>query len=116
MTHNNYLETMPQGWRLNPDAITAPAGFMWANNGKSLFCGEYEQALVKMPTEGCNEWAVRVTLAEPATRDEASEWEHTLHIDATTYDDARKATLEHIATLPALGWKYRVLRFDGFTL
>ena len=37
----------PNGWREIKGASTAPVGYKWIDNGKSLFKGEYKSALVK---------------------------------------------------------------------
>lgn len=37
---------VPKGWREIKGATTAPSGFKWISNGKSMFGGEREQALV----------------------------------------------------------------------
>ena len=39
---------MPKGWRILVGALTAPRGYKWICNGKSIFSKEYEQALLKM--------------------------------------------------------------------
>ena len=41
------LDTPPEGWRVRVGALTAPNGYVWYYNGKSLFSDEYESALVK---------------------------------------------------------------------
>lgn len=45
------LENLPEGWRRNEKAMTAPRGWYWADNGKSRFKPGFEQALVKMPAQ-----------------------------------------------------------------
>lgn len=40
------LDEMPDGWSINKGAVTAPVGAKWICNGKSLFGGEYEHALL----------------------------------------------------------------------
>lgn len=42
------LTELPEGWVINRDATTAPSGYVWVNNKKSLFGGEYEHALMKL--------------------------------------------------------------------
>lgn len=42
------LNTLPNGWKWRQGATTAPHGYRWAYNGKSMFVGEYEQALIKL--------------------------------------------------------------------
>lgn len=37
---------MPKGWR-HCHGASAPRGYTWINNGKSLFGGQYEHALLK---------------------------------------------------------------------
>lgn len=39
---------MPDGWKFLIGASTAPCGFSWVYNGKSLFSGERESALLKI--------------------------------------------------------------------
>ena len=41
------LERLPDGWRYTVGALTAPNGWRWANNGKSIFSGERETALIR---------------------------------------------------------------------
>lgn len=41
------LNKKPSGWKKIKGATNAPVGYTWCNNGKSLFSGEYKQALVK---------------------------------------------------------------------
>ena len=41
------LERLPDGWRRTKGAMTQPNGWYWANNGKSIFSGERETALVR---------------------------------------------------------------------
>lgn len=38
----------PEGWKVLTGATTAPAGYVWISNGKSLFGGEYEQGLLTL--------------------------------------------------------------------
>lgn len=38
---------MPSGWR-HCHGSSAPIGYLWINNGKSLFGGQYEHALLKV--------------------------------------------------------------------
>lgn len=42
------LDEMPRGWKVNKGATTAPDGYVWIWNGKSLFSGEYQHALLKV--------------------------------------------------------------------
>lgn len=44
------LESLPDGWRYNDGAMTAPRGWRWADNGKSRFgkSKEYRHALVRV--------------------------------------------------------------------
>ena len=44
------LEEKPEGWIKNEGATTAPSGYNWYSNGKSLFGGEYKHALVNEET------------------------------------------------------------------
>lgn len=46
------LEKLPEGWRYNKYATTAPEGYKWANNGKDYFSGAYENALIKIDEDG----------------------------------------------------------------
>lgn len=41
------MNKMPEGWKPCKGAVTAPSGYYWANNGKSLFSPEYRQALIE---------------------------------------------------------------------
>lgn len=41
------LETLPNGWRVDRDATTAPRGYVWINNNKSRFGGERKSALIR---------------------------------------------------------------------
>lgn len=41
------LDRAPQGWKKLEGALTAPIGWTWYWNRKSIFGGEYEAALVK---------------------------------------------------------------------
>ena len=41
------LDKLPEGWKRTVGAQTAPTGWYWANNGKSLFGGERRSALIK---------------------------------------------------------------------
>lgn len=41
------LDRLPEGWVRTNGAQTAPIGWYWANNGKSLFGGERRSALIK---------------------------------------------------------------------
>ena len=40
------FSSMPDGWRICHGA-SAPRGYAWINNGKSLFSKEYRHALLK---------------------------------------------------------------------
>lgn len=42
------LNSLPKGWRYIEGATTAPKGYKWANNSKSLFSSDYRSALVKI--------------------------------------------------------------------
>ena len=44
------LDEKPNGWIKREGATTAPKGYSWYSNGKSLFGGEYENALVNEET------------------------------------------------------------------
>lgn len=41
------LDTMPDGWGEIRGATTAPNGYVWINNRKSIFTPEYRHALLK---------------------------------------------------------------------
>lgn len=41
------FEEMPEGWTISKGARTAPVGFIWINNKKSLFDKERKTALLK---------------------------------------------------------------------
>ena len=41
------LDRLLEGWVRTNGAQTAPVGWYWANNGKSLFGGERKTALIK---------------------------------------------------------------------
>lgn len=53
-TYNKLLESvkvfyqMPNGWKEIWDAQTAPSGYVWIFNGKSIFSSEYQHALLKV--------------------------------------------------------------------
>lgn len=38
---------MPDGWAVIKEATTAPNGYVWINNQKSVFSDEYEHALLR---------------------------------------------------------------------
>lgn len=40
-------ENMPKGWRVIKGALTAPKGYVWICNGKSIFSKEYEKGYIK---------------------------------------------------------------------
>ena len=42
------VRRMPEGWSVIKGALTAPPGYVWIHNGKSLFEGEYKSALIKL--------------------------------------------------------------------
>ena len=39
---------MPDGWKEIMGAQTAPSGYVWIFNGKSIFSSEYRHALLKV--------------------------------------------------------------------
>lgn len=39
---------MPNGWKEINGALTAPSGYVWIFNGKSIFSNEYQHALLKV--------------------------------------------------------------------
>jgi len=43
-----FLDAMPEGWKEIKGAMTAPNGYIWIFNGKSIFSKEYEHALLKI--------------------------------------------------------------------
>ena len=43
-----FLNSMPEGWKEIKGATTAPNGYKWIFNGKSIFSKEYEHALLKI--------------------------------------------------------------------
>lgn len=45
-TKETALKSLPKGWVKLENATTAPRGYYWASNGKSLFGGEYKHALI----------------------------------------------------------------------
>lgn len=48
------LDHMPNGWGVIRKTNTQPVGYVWVNNRKSRFGGEYEHAL--LPEDIANEW------------------------------------------------------------
>ena len=40
-------DKLPDGWKKLDGTLTAPNGYYWASNGKSLFSKERESALIK---------------------------------------------------------------------
>ena len=63
------FDKIPKGWKVTEGAQTAPAGYVWINNGKSRFGGEYEQALLKTDQKTLHEkWAEdEITIIEEKT-------------------------------------------------
>lgn len=47
-------DCIPDGWGVIGGAMTAPRGYVWISNRKSLFGGEYEHALVPEGIIGSN--------------------------------------------------------------
>lgn len=53
-TYNRLVEPvkvfyqMPTGWKKIFGAQTAPSGYVWIFNGKSIFSSEYRHALLKV--------------------------------------------------------------------
>ena len=41
-------DTMPDGWIEIKGATTAPNGYVWINNRKSIFTKEYRHALLRI--------------------------------------------------------------------
>lgn len=48
LAKNKVFDKAPDGWKPIEGATTAPKGYKWYSNGKSMFGGDYEQALVKI--------------------------------------------------------------------
>ena len=46
-THIPVYDRMPEGWRKIQGALTAPRGYAWIHNGKSLFGGEYRHGFIR---------------------------------------------------------------------
>ena len=44
-----FYDSLPDGWVVNEQATTAPVGYVWINNRKSIFSKEYRHALMKRP-------------------------------------------------------------------
>ena len=44
----NIYTKIPKGWKKIEGAVNAPCGYIWVCNNKSLFSGEYKQALLKI--------------------------------------------------------------------
>lgn len=42
----NIMQEVPDGWNITEGATTAPLGYVWVDNGKSMFSGERQTALV----------------------------------------------------------------------
>ena len=42
------LNEMPKGWEVLNNSTTAPVGYIWIYNGKSLFSKQRERALLKI--------------------------------------------------------------------
>ena len=42
------ITELPEGWKVNDGATTAPDGYVWVNNNKPLFGGQYKHALLKL--------------------------------------------------------------------
>ena len=45
------LDKLPNGWVYKEYTTTQPNGYRWACNNKSMFCNEYESALIKESEE-----------------------------------------------------------------
>lgn len=41
-------DRLPDGWKIIKGAMTAPSGYIWIHNGKSLFGGEYKHGIIAM--------------------------------------------------------------------
>lgn len=46
MANIKIYKSIPDGWKVREGATTAPNGFVWIWNVKSLFSSEYRAALV----------------------------------------------------------------------
>lgn len=57
MKEPEYLDHVPDGWKVLEGAINYPKGFRWISNGKSRFDKDYKQALV--PEEVAHEWRIK---------------------------------------------------------
>lgn len=42
------VDKIPEGWIITEGATTAPVGYKWINNNKSMFSGERKTALLKI--------------------------------------------------------------------
>lgn len=42
------LGRLPAGWKYARNTLTEPTGWRWAHNGKSIFSGKRQTALVKV--------------------------------------------------------------------
>ena len=40
-------DELPLGWKEIKGALTAPEGYVWIHNGRSLFGGEYRHGLIR---------------------------------------------------------------------
>lgn len=47
-TEYKVYKRKPKGWKENKGATTAPRGYKWIHNGKSLFSAEYKAAFLKV--------------------------------------------------------------------
>lgn len=47
----NIYNDIPDGWDFIKGALTAPKGYEWISNGKSIFSGERQTALLKRGSE-----------------------------------------------------------------
>lgn len=45
------VDSLPDGWKEDKRATTAPNGYVWVTNGKSRFGSERKAALMKIPTQ-----------------------------------------------------------------
>lgn len=48
MKNVEILDKIPEGWKVRKGATTAPRGYVWIWNVKSLFSGEYRATLVSI--------------------------------------------------------------------
>ena len=65
------VDSLPDGWKEDKRATTAPKGYVWVTNNKSRFGGERKAALMKIPTRSgplASAKAPKKTAAKPAAK------------------------------------------------